>query len=175
MTIKPTIKLSAAKRATPAKPAKPALSTNTRYIDRVVEALTLLCAGAIPPREMVVAWEDDSSEELQSWAINHVATPWGTGIGTIEAAQTMADTPEEGMGHEYREDAFPREAALAHRDTSAADLSERITAAYGDDWSLSVSNGGNGSLTTDDTHYFNFIGELDDLIQEKMDQDPVPE
>ena len=32
-----------------------------------------------------------------------------TGIGTIEAAQAWAESPEEGVGHEGLEDAYPRE------------------------------------------------------------------
>ena len=87
----------------------------TLYVDRVVEALALLCNGAKPPRELVEGWLLDKSDGLQDWAVNNTAVCWGTGIGTIEAAIAMADTPEEGIsggsGHEHqmRDEAFPRE------------------------------------------------------------------
>jgi len=91
--------------------------TPTEYVDRVVDTLALLCHGTKPPREMVEAWFRDESEDLQDWAVNHTAACWGTGIGTIEAAVAMADTPEEGISggngqeHQTREEAFPREEA----------------------------------------------------------------
>jgi hypothetical protein len=90
--------------------------TPTQYVDRVVDTLGLLCNGTKPPREMVEAWFQDESEELQDWAVNHTALCWGTGIGTIEAAIAMAETPEEGISggngqeHQMREEVFPREA-----------------------------------------------------------------
>jgi hypothetical protein len=168
--------MTTTKPAKTARAARPALSRNTLYIDRVVEALTLLCGGKAPARELVVAWEENTSEELQSWAVCNVAAPWGTGIGTIEAAQVMADTPEEGMDHQYRDDAYPRGVDLTERrDTSAVDLSERITAVYGDNWSLQVNGDGTGSLTAGVTDYFSFIGQLDDLIHAKESEELVPE
>lgn len=85
----------------------------TRFVERVMDSLALLCHGERPPRGMVEAWFRDESEELQDWALNHAAPYWATGIGTLEAAVMMADTPEEGISdgngpeHEDRKEAFP--------------------------------------------------------------------
>jgi hypothetical protein len=159
-----------------ARPAIPAPSRNTLYIDRMMDALALLCGGKTPAREMVEAWEEHASEELQDWAVCNVVAPWATGIGTIEAAQALADTPEDGMGHQLSEDAYPHQAGAAeHRDTSAVDLSERITAAYGRDWTLKVSADGNGSLMADETIYFGFIGHLDDILHNHLSENSAPE
>lgn len=141
-------------------------STSTLYIDRVVAALALLCGGARPARELVVGWEDNTNDELQSWAVCHVAAPWATGIGTIEAAQTLANTPEEGMEHQDRADAFP-DARAGCGPTPASELLDRIDSAVGDDWNLAVANGGQGSLSTPDgIIYFNSAGQLDDAVNE---------
>jgi hypothetical protein len=155
-------------RTPAAKRPAAVVSTDTLYIDRVVDTLALLCGGIRPPRELVVAWEENTSEELQSWAMCNAASPWATGIGTIEAAQTMANTPEEGMGHQDREDAYPVDPASIRRDTSAADLSERITAACGNDWTLDLTSAGQGSLVAGDRTYFQFVGELDDVLYQKL-------
>jgi hypothetical protein len=139
--------------------------TNTKYLDRLIEALTLLCGGTVPPREMVLAWETDDSEELQDWAACNTKLPWAMGIGTIEAAQVMADNPEEGMGHELRDEAFPRPERIPAQRTEAADLVERVTEVFGDDWNLSLTAGGHGDITANGgMTYFNCGQDLDDLL-----------
>jgi hypothetical protein len=145
--------------------AKPLLECrDTLYIDRVVDALALLCGGKAPTREMVVEWEENRSETLQTWAVNNTAVRWGTGIGTIEAAQVMANTPEEGRDHQLREDAYPVDESLIEGSTPADELAEKLTQAFGPEWSLSLSATGNGSLATSrETIHFGSARELDDL------------
>ncbi|CAN7784384.1 hypothetical protein LJR175_008397 [Variovorax sp. LjRoot175] len=57
----------------------------------------------------------DGADPLQAWAVDHAQVAWHTGIGTIEAAQVWADTPEEGVAHEDREDAYPQDVGGADR------------------------------------------------------------
>jgi hypothetical protein len=49
---------------------------------------------------MCEQWLNGESEDLQSWAVSNARIYWQMGIGTIEAAQHLADNPEEGEGHE---------------------------------------------------------------------------
>jgi hypothetical protein len=84
-------------------------SVNTGYLDRFVDALELLCT-ARPDRDLCEEWlrHAPGSERLQDWAVDHTRANWGTGIGTIEAAEVMAENPEEGAGHEgFRQDFVP--------------------------------------------------------------------
>jgi hypothetical protein len=143
----------------------PVAPENTKYLDRLIEALTLLCGGKVPPREMVHAWESSDDEELQSWAACNTTLPWAMGIGTIEAAQVLADNPEEGMGHELRYEAYPGPEQEPAPRTEAADLVERVTEVFGDDWSLRLTPGGTGDLTVPGgLSYFNSSEDLDDLL-----------
>ncbi|MBP0714862.1 hypothetical protein ABXK61_16275 [Burkholderia sola] len=71
----------------------------TVYVDRFVDALGLLCRSK-PPKELCEQWLNGESDELQSWTIDNRSIYWQTGIGAIEAAQHLADNPEEGEGHE---------------------------------------------------------------------------
>lgn len=71
----------------------------TTYLERFIDALGLLCREK-PSRELCEAWLSGESEELQAWTVNHVRVYWASGIGTIEAAQHMADVPEESEAHE---------------------------------------------------------------------------
>jgi hypothetical protein len=147
---------------------------NTKYLDRLIEALTLLCGGTEPPREMVHEWERGSGEELQDWAANNTKIRWAQGIGTIEAAQVMADTPEEGQGHELRRDAYPSQ--YGEQDdppnTVAKDLADRITEVFGDDWNLRMIAGGSGDLTVPGGQaYFNCGQGLDDLLANPSEND----
>ena len=86
----------------------------TTWMERFREAMAVMCGGKMPPLDMCEQWvrneQVNGVDLLQEWVIDHaaVAVSWHTGIGTIEAAQVWADTPEEGVGHEYREDAYPR-------------------------------------------------------------------
>lgn len=88
--------------------------TPTTYVERLTDALALLCGGNRPDEALVIDYFDDDGFELQDWAINHTSLPWTTGIGVIEAAMALAETPIEGIGegrgpeHQTREEAFPR-------------------------------------------------------------------
>jgi hypothetical protein len=84
----------------------------TAWMVRFRQALTYLCRGKEPPLEMCEMWvrgeqRPNGADPLQEWAVCNAGAYWMTGIGVIEAAQTCADTPEEGVGHEYREDLRP--------------------------------------------------------------------
>lgn len=86
----------------------------TGFVERVQESLALLCNGQTPPRELVEQWFTHESEDLQDWAVNHAASYWATGIGIIDAATALAETPEEGISggnggaeHQLRHEAFP--------------------------------------------------------------------
>lgn len=78
--------------------------TPTTYAYRFQMALALLCGNHLPDARLCELWFTESSEEahsqLQEWAINHTVMPWATGIGTIEAALALADTPVEHANHE---------------------------------------------------------------------------
>jgi Domain of unknown function (DUF3850) len=80
------------------------LAGATAYRERFVDALGLLCRET-PPKDLCEAWLNDESESLQEWVVNHLLIHWASGIGTIEAAQHMANVPEESDSHEgYFED-----------------------------------------------------------------------
>ena len=108
----------------------------TLYVDRVIETLAMLCYGAKPPRKMVEEWFRDESEELQDWAVNHSSMYWATGIGTIEAAIAMAETPEEGISggngpeHQMREEAFPREVSFVEEEPAPTTSLEHLKRAF---------------------------------------------
>jgi hypothetical protein len=146
-------------------------SRDTQYIDRVVEALALLCGGKIAPRELVVDWEENRSEALQDWAADNGAARWGTGLGAIEAAQVLANAPQEGRGHQLREEAYPEPEGDTVESQPANELAEKLSRAFGEEWTLSLSAAGNGSLETDqETIYFGCARELDDLSQAELTQ-----
>ena len=80
------------------------LPGGTTYLERFVDALGLLCRK-VPPQALCEAWLNHESEDLQEWVVNHLRKHWASGIGTIEAAQCMANVPAEGENHEgYLED-----------------------------------------------------------------------
>lgn len=70
--------------------------TPTTYLQRLGDALELLCAGHRPPDEMMTAWLDTDRDDmrLQSFACEH-GPSWAQGIGVIDAARTLADEPTE--------------------------------------------------------------------------------
>jgi hypothetical protein len=86
----------------------------TTWMERFREAMAVMCGGKMPPLDMCEQWvrneQVNGVDLLQEWVIDHaaVAVSWHTGIGAIEAAKVWADSPEEGVGHEDREDAYPR-------------------------------------------------------------------
>ncbi|MBN3832906.1 hypothetical protein [Burkholderia sp. Ac-20344] len=90
----------------------------TVYIDRFVAALGLLCRSK-PPKELCEQWLNGESDELQSWTIDNRRIYWQTGIGAIEAAQHLADNPEEGEGHEGFTSDYVRDMAGAQPEPEA--------------------------------------------------------
>ena len=82
------------------KKVKPAdWTTPTTYLQRFGEAMALLCSGHRPPDEMLSAWLDTEREDqrLQAFAMEH-GPSWAQGIGVIDAARVLADTPTEILG-----------------------------------------------------------------------------
>ncbi|WP_186269853.1 VRR-NUC domain-containing protein [Burkholderia gladioli] len=75
------------------------LPGTTTYIERFIDAMGLLCRGK-PDRAMCEQWLNHDNDDLQAWAINNIRIHWQMGISTIEAAQYLADLPEEGENHE---------------------------------------------------------------------------
>jgi hypothetical protein len=77
----------------------------TKWIDRFAQALTLLC-GEAPDMKLVWAWYNNSEDPkllgLQDWAANKSKLKWSMGISVLEAAELLADHPEEGKGHARR-------------------------------------------------------------------------
>ena len=150
------------------KPKAEPIPMNTLYVDRMLEALALLCGGKRPDREMVVAWEDNSSEALQDWAMCNTSIPWATGIGTIESAQAMAETPEEGTEHQCRSEAFPSVRAVAVP-CPAAELSDLVGSAFGEGWNLTMSGSGQGALSSSSgILYFGSAAQLDNCVHEAL-------
>ncbi|WP_176016625.1 hypothetical protein [Burkholderia sp. BCC0398] len=91
----------------------------TAYIDRFVGALGLLCRRK-PTRELCEQWLNHENDDLQSWAIDNRCIYWQTGIGAIEAAQHLADNPEEGEGHEGFTSDYARDTADAQHEAAPA-------------------------------------------------------
>jgi hypothetical protein len=94
----------------------------TGYLERFADALEILCTER-PPLELCELWlrhVEPQGVLLQDWAINHTRANWGTGIGVLEAAEVLAETPEEGMDHEgYRADFRPEAEPVAdHAETA---------------------------------------------------------
>lgn len=70
----------------------------TTYPQRVAEALAVLCNGKTPPAGYVEAWLLDEHELLQDWAVSNASVCWAQGLGVIDAAVALAESPEEGIG-----------------------------------------------------------------------------
>jgi hypothetical protein len=73
--------------------------TPTTLLQRMSDAVALLCGGKRPSNAMVQGWLDNTSEELQNFAASH-GPAWAQGIGLLDAARVMADQPVEGVDHE---------------------------------------------------------------------------
>jgi hypothetical protein len=74
----------------------------TTWIERFQQAIALLCGGNAPPLAMCESWINDNDgdhDELQGFAMEHMALPWMQGISLIDAAISLADQPEEGCDH----------------------------------------------------------------------------
>jgi len=76
------------------------MSKPTTYLQRFKDALALLCSKAVPDG-MAEAWLANENESLQDFACSNTPLRWSQGIVVIDAAQLLADTPEEGYGHFY--------------------------------------------------------------------------
>jgi len=74
----------------------------TNWVDRFIEAFTLLCGGKAPPRQMVLDWfnRELDSFELQEFALEHTPLKSAQGIAIIDAAVAIADQPQEGHDHD---------------------------------------------------------------------------
>lgn len=86
---------------------RPDWRTPTTYLARFRAALLRMC-GALPPEDLCHEWlsgvQVDGVDRLQEWVLAQPGTPvWAQGLITLEAAQVWADTPTEGVPHEYRE------------------------------------------------------------------------
>lgn len=105
------------------KPKSDVKYPQTTYTDRFVEAMGLLCTET-PPKAMCEAWLFAEDEELQHWVMEgrHKAE-WATGIGTIEAAEHMAEHCEEGH---YGEGLYYNLSKEDSRTTYEAKLAARL-------------------------------------------------
>lgn len=76
----------------------------TTHIERLGDALQLLCAGKRPPDQMILDYFNDDldSFDLQEFCVENCPLVWSQGIVVIEAALILADDPAEGVGHEPR-------------------------------------------------------------------------
>jgi hypothetical protein len=75
----------------------------TNYVERFTQAVAILC-GAQPPADMVNEWianvDVNGEHRLQGWVLSQAATPsWAQGIVVLDAADVLANDPEEGAGH----------------------------------------------------------------------------
>jgi hypothetical protein len=73
----------------------------TTYLQRLGDAMQLLCSGHRPPDAVLRAWVDRTQDdfELQFWAATY-GPEWAQGIVLIDAAQLLAETPAEDEGHQ---------------------------------------------------------------------------
>lgn len=102
------------------------LEVPTTYLDRFIAAMGFVCQKQ-PPKELCEKWLSHDSEDLQSWAVSNARIYWMTGIGAIEAAQHLADEPEEGRGHEgFTKDFVAPEPIHAATITHAATVTRRF-------------------------------------------------
>lgn len=69
------------------------------FVDRLTDALSLLCGGEKPPRDFVDDWLANRDESLQDWVLDNSVLAWAQGIVLIEAAVMIASMPAEGRGH----------------------------------------------------------------------------
>lgn len=72
---------------------------NSLYVNRVTDALRLLCGGRTPPPVLVLGWLNLTNEGLQDWAVCNTELNWAQGIEVIDAALSLAGSPEEGRDH----------------------------------------------------------------------------
>ena len=70
----------------------------TTKLQRMSDAVTLLCDGKRPSDRLVQGWLDKTDEGLRDFAATH-GPAWAQGIGVLDAAAVLADTPTEGVDH----------------------------------------------------------------------------
>lgn len=76
---------------------------STTHLQRLGDALALLCGGVRPPDELITSWiSDPDSITLQEFVLAHCALDWAQGIVAIYAAFVLAETPEETAGDETK-------------------------------------------------------------------------
>lgn len=95
------LKNSTSKMTKSRKKASSLESLQTDWLSRFAQAIGLLC-GVPPDMALCADWANNESEELQSWVLQNSTVSWCSGIGTIDAATVMADTPEEDAKHADR-------------------------------------------------------------------------
>lgn len=76
----------------------------TTWMERFRESLAAMC-GSVPPLEFCEEWVEgiqvNGADRLQNWVFSkgNRAPKWAQAIVIIDAAQLLADQPEEGAGH----------------------------------------------------------------------------
>lgn len=77
-----------------------ASAQQTTFVKRFGDAMELLCSGKRPPDSMIRDWFDRGMDsfELQEWGVAN-GPDWAQGIAMIDAATTLAKSPQEGVGH----------------------------------------------------------------------------
>lgn len=70
--------------------------TPTTYLQRMGDAIALLCGGHRPSDEILGAWLNECEDDyrLQEFACEH-GPSWAQGIAVIDAAHVLADQPTE--------------------------------------------------------------------------------
>jgi hypothetical protein len=89
-----------------ARPVKPLTGDHTTFVQRFTDAVAMMC-GAEPPPEFVDEWlrkvEVNFVARLQEWVLCQDGAPeWAQGVGVLDAAYLLADSPVEGLGHKDR-------------------------------------------------------------------------
>ncbi len=72
----------------PPKPPEPPFEWKPHYRERLRFFIRRLTAGLDPSQEMIDAWLDGESEDLQEWVANRIPD-WALGISVIEAAEKI--------------------------------------------------------------------------------------
>lgn len=93
---------------------------STTHLQRLGDALALLCGGVRPPDRMITDWiGDPDSITLQEFVLAHCALDWAQGIVAIDAAFVLAETPQETAGDESKPQHEEATTARGWRKTAA--------------------------------------------------------